>query len=86
LGKSSTVTTYREKAFIALLVLGVCCAFAALVVSTSGARAGKEIYYEYNGAERLDAGVGHAVPKEAMYWFAGAALLAFASAYLVRER
>ena len=80
------MTTPREKVFIALLVGGICSAFAAIVIATSGARAGKEIYYEYKGAERFDGGLGPAVPKEAVYWFAGAALLAFGAAYAIRER
>jgi len=80
------VTTPREKAFVSLLVAGVCLSFAAIVVGTSGLRAGREIYYEYKGAERFDGGLGHAVPREAVYWFAGGAVLAFRAAVVIRER
>ena len=80
------MSTPREKAFISFLVVGICLSLAAIVVGTSGARAGKEIYYEYKGAERFDSGVGHAVSKETVYWFSGGALLAFGIAYVIRER
>ena len=80
------MTTLREKASICLLVVGVCFSIAAIVVATSGARAGKEIYYEYKGAERFDQGMGHAVPKEVVYWFAGGAVVMFVVAYSIREK
>jgi hypothetical protein len=79
------VTTPREKASLFLLFAGIVLSFAAIVVSTSDARAGTE-YYEAKGQERFDGGLGHAVPKETVSWIVGAAVLAFAGARLVRKR
>jgi hypothetical protein len=80
------MTTPREKTSFALLFAGIVLTFAAVVIATSGSRAGKDIYYEAKGAERFDGGLGYAVPKSAVYWFAGAALLALGGAYVIRER
>jgi hypothetical protein len=84
--KNALVTTPREKASIFLSVAGIGLLFAAIVVATSESRRGKEIYYEYKGAERLDSDMGHAVAKKAVYWFLGGSVVAFGIAYLIRER
>lgn len=80
------MTLFREKVSFALLFTGVALSFAVVVVATSDARVDTDIYYEAKGAEQFDGGVGYAVPKQAIYWFAGAAAMSFGGAYLARGR